>query len=432
MISAVTLAVAPTVSFFSSSWTSPSTEPSMTRSSLPEISPLTCKLAPSRAVARSAVAPSGRIASVLIALVPSQVAGAGFGGWFAGRFRISGCAAGGPSGFLLPHIGPPKGQDTPDFPAGGIETLVRDWNSGKWCVGALCLRVTSTFSMAGERNPGDRNNRRRPDLDPSGSGFFRNGLESHEVVMKTGRVGSEQLLDAVGAGGAQDEAGVMMLFDAQDDFRIGVGGSIRVGLAREAEYGAGVLLADGRKLIGLLARAELKFGPFAPEIDAGGGLDNVRDVSAAHASGDFNEIELAIGVGFQKLGMSNTTNQAEGADEIAVHIEESARISRKGRKRPRGEDTAGVGNVERGGAIGVGFSEKDFALGNDAVHVEDLSGNELFEQIEGLLVAELAEQVQEFLGAMNFFHADTGGLGTRLQKPGCRHASHVVSQLLVV
>src|SRR5579872_1653986 len=325
MISAVTLAVAPTVSFFSSSWTSPSTEPSMTRSSLPEISPLTCKLAPSRAVARSAVAPSGRIASVLIALVPSQVAGAGFGGCFAGRFRISGCAAGGPSGFLLPHIGPPKGQNTPDFPAGGIGTLVREGNSGKWCVAALCLRVTSTFATAGERTPRDRN-RRRPGLDPSSGGFFGDRLESHEVVMKAGRVGSEQLLDAFGAGGAQDEAGVMMLFDAQDDFRIGVGGSIGVGLAREAEDGAGVLLTDGRQLIGLLARAKLEFGPFAPEIDAGGGLDNVRDVSAAHASGDFNEIELAIGMGFQKLGMGNTTNQAEGADEIAVHVEESARI----------------------------------------------------------------------------------------------------------
>ena len=144
--------------------------------------------------------------------------------------------------------------------------------------------------------------------------------------MKTGRVGSEQLLDAVGAGGAQDEACVMMLFDAQDDFRIGVGGSIRVGLAREAEDGAGVLLTDGRQLIGLLARAELKFGPFAPEIDAGGGLDNVRDVSAAHASGDFNEIELAIGMGFQKFGMRDTANQAERADKIAVHVEESARI----------------------------------------------------------------------------------------------------------
>src|SRR5882762_1996115 len=53
-----TCVVAPTVSFRSSSWTSPSTVPSMYRSSLPEISSLTCKLDPNRAVA-----PAGCITS---------------------------------------------------------------------------------------------------------------------------------------------------------------------------------------------------------------------------------------------------------------------------------------------------------------------------------------------------------------------------------
>src|SRR5271168_3089824 len=120
MMSAVTFAVAPTVSFRSSSWISPSTEPSISRSSLPEISPFTCRLDPSRAVARSAVAPNGRIASVLIAVVPSQVAGASFGGSFEYKFLGSGCAACGVSGFLLPHIGPPQGKAPPhtDFRPG--------------------------------------------------------------------------------------------------------------------------------------------------------------------------------------------------------------------------------------------------------------------------------------------------------------------------
>ncbi len=77
IMSAVTLAVAPTVSLRSSSWINPSTEPSTKRSSLPVISPFTCRLDPSRAVARSPVAPNGL---VLIAVVPSQVAGADFGG----------------------------------------------------------------------------------------------------------------------------------------------------------------------------------------------------------------------------------------------------------------------------------------------------------------------------------------------------------------
>src|SRR5271167_1184251 len=116
-MSAVSLAVAPTVSLRSSSCTRPSTDPSISRSSLPEISPFTCRLGPSRAVARSAVAPNGLIASVLIAVVPSQVAAEGFGGGLFEKFLTSftsGCAGCGVSGFLLlPHIGPPQGTAHP-------------------------------------------------------------------------------------------------------------------------------------------------------------------------------------------------------------------------------------------------------------------------------------------------------------------------------
>src|SRR3981189_3198710 len=113
-MSAVTLALAPTVNFRSSSVISPSTVPSISRSSLPEISPLTCSLEPSRppVPVRSPVFPSGRIASepVAIFVVPSQAAGAGFGGSLKLNFLGSGSAACGVSGFLLLHIDPPKGQ----------------------------------------------------------------------------------------------------------------------------------------------------------------------------------------------------------------------------------------------------------------------------------------------------------------------------------
>src|ERR1700675_802398 len=113
-MSAVTLALAPTVSFRSSRVISPSTVPSISRSSLPEISPLTCRLEPSRAPVpvRSPVFPSGRIASVPVAMfvVPSKVALAGFGGSLKLNFLGSGSAACGVSGFLLLHIDPPKGQ----------------------------------------------------------------------------------------------------------------------------------------------------------------------------------------------------------------------------------------------------------------------------------------------------------------------------------
>src|SRR5207245_287548 len=90
-----------------SSWTSPATLICTSRAASQDSSPFTCRLAPNRAVPRSVVAVSGRIASVLIAF-PSQDAGAGFGGLVArglvpGGLEILGC---GPSGFLFPHMAP--------------------------------------------------------------------------------------------------------------------------------------------------------------------------------------------------------------------------------------------------------------------------------------------------------------------------------------
>src|ERR1700689_5827661 len=82
----------------------------MCRSSFPEISPFTCKLAPSRAVGPDGVELSGRMASVLMA-IPSILAEAGFatGAGVSGAFAVVGC---GLSGFLFPHIilWPPRSE----------------------------------------------------------------------------------------------------------------------------------------------------------------------------------------------------------------------------------------------------------------------------------------------------------------------------------
>src|SRR6516165_6052324 len=143
IISAVNLAVAPTVSLRSSSCTRPSTVPSIVRSSLPEISPLICRLGPSRAVARSAVAPNGRIASVLIAVVSSRIVAADFGGGFIGKLLISGWPASSVSGFLLPHIGPPRDSlPHASFRHGIRKKIVRGSARNKHNNECTCLKVT--------------------------------------------------------------------------------------------------------------------------------------------------------------------------------------------------------------------------------------------------------------------------------------------------
>ncbi len=61
--------------------------------------------------------------------------------------------------------------------------------------------------------------------------FVREGLGGDEIGLEAGGVGIEELLDAFGALGFQDEAGVVILRDAAGDFGIGVGGGIGMFLA---------------------------------------------------------------------------------------------------------------------------------------------------------------------------------------------------------
>src|ERR1700687_276241 len=70
-MSAITFAFDPTVSFRPSSWISPSTKPSISRSSVPEMSPFTRRLAPSHPVSWSAIVSTGFLVSAgLLGSVP--------------------------------------------------------------------------------------------------------------------------------------------------------------------------------------------------------------------------------------------------------------------------------------------------------------------------------------------------------------------------
>src|SRR3989475_2801929 len=218
-----------------------------------------------------------------------------------------------------------------------------------------------------------------------------NGLGGDEVGLEAGGVGIEQLLDAIGASGFEDEAGVMLFRDAVGDFRIGVGGRIGMFLAGERKNDSGVVAAPGRKLIGLVPCSDFEPRPLAPEVDHGGGLYDVRNIGAADAGGDFNEVKFAVGVGAEELGVSHSAHEAKSLQQIAIDFEERFGFFRFTRKSARGEYAALMRGVKRRRAVGVGFGESDAAIGNHAVDVIDGAGKELLEQVKRLLVAELVQ-----------------------------------------
>ena len=140
------------------------------------------------------------------------------------------------------------------------------------------------------------------------------GLGGDEIGMETGGVGIEQLLDAFGALGLQDEAGVVIFRDAVGDFGIGVGGSVGMLLAGERNNDAGIVATRGRKLVRLIPCPNFEPRPLAPGVDAGCGLDDIRDVGAADAGGDFDEIEFAAGVRPQELRMGHSAHETKALD----------------------------------------------------------------------------------------------------------------------
>ena len=73
--------------------------------------------------------------------------------------------------------------------------------------------------------------------------FVGDWLGGDEIGLEAGGVGIEELLDAFGALGFQDEADVVIFGDAVGDFGIGVGGRIRMFLAGEREHDCGVVAA---------------------------------------------------------------------------------------------------------------------------------------------------------------------------------------------
>jgi len=89
-------------------------------------------------------------------------------------------------------------------------------------------------------------------------------------------------------------------------------------------------------------------------------------------------------------------------------------------------------DVQRRRTVDMGLGEEYFTLGNYAVHVVDRTGNELLEEIKGLLIAELIEPRPQVIGLMDFLHADAGGLRAGLEQPRGGNAGREITNCVVV
>src|SRR5271167_1571778 len=163
----------------------------------------------------------------------------------------------------------------------------------------------------------------------------------------------------------------MVLSNAVNDFWVIVGGSVGTLLASQGNEHTRVVMPGGRQSIGLFPCPYFQTRPFAPKIDARGGLNDIGDIGAADASGDFKEIKLSIGVSFQEFSVRNASEEAQLIEDLAIDFEERFHFGGIARKCSSGENAALMRGFEGRRAVSVSFREDDFALGGHAIHVID-------------------------------------------------------------
>jgi len=106
--------------------------------------------------------------------------------------------------------------------------------------------------------------------------------------------------------------------------------------------------------------------------------------------------------------------------------------SAESRGSRRVEDAAALGDAEGRLAIAATDGEDHLALPHQRVHVVDIAGNELLQQVVRLLVAQFVEGAPDTLAVVELADADGPGLEARLQHPRRRHGGHVLAQPVVV
>src|SRR6201996_7252382 len=137
-----------------------------------------------------------------------------------------------------------------------------------------------------------------------------------------------------------------------------------------------------------------------------GVLDDVGDVGSADAGGGFEEVEAAVRVGADELGVSDPVVQAQAAKGCGVDVEEFAGFVAGAIESACGEDAAGVHGVEGRLAVLVRRGEDDTAVPGDAFDVEDVAGDEALDEVVGGGIAETVEMWPDVVGIGELLYAD--------------------------
>src|ERR1051325_4463797 len=198
----------------------------------------------------------------------------------------------------------------------------------------------------------------------------RRGVRA-EVLGEAFGVRVEKPAHAREVGRAHDETDVVGLLHAEDYLRVVVTGRVRMLLARERERDAAVLAPRSDRADPLAARVRyLDARPLAPEVAAARRLQGLRDVRAADARRDFEEVELAVRRAAYELCVRRAALHAERAQKLFVQARQLGVLGRVVIQSVRREDSALVRDAHRRPPVAARAVEDYAAVFDHGVDVE--------------------------------------------------------------
>src|SRR5271170_329954 len=112
-------------------------------------------------------------------------------------------------------------------------------------------------------------------------------------------------------------------------------------------------------------------------------------------------------MGANELGVRDAGVVSHRVQDLLVEVHEVALEPRAAFEQAGHENTAALGYFERWRAVGTGDGMDHSPLEPDGIDVHYIAGGEVFEQVIGLVVAELVDMVPDLLGLVTLLDAES-------------------------
>src|SRR6266516_3215599 len=253
-----------------------------------------------------------------------------------------------------------------------------------------------------------------------------------EVPGKPQAILVKQGLHASGVFRGDNEAHMMPPVQPPGDFGVLVCRGIGMLLACQCDDDTAIVLLMLRQPVWTICRGRLDPGPLAPEIDAGGNLNQLHDISTTHPGSRSEKVKTAIVVTLEELNVGCSLLQAKSANDPSTQFLQGFLVLGTTQHCASGSNTSFVKHIQWRTPIAVNLGKDDLAIHHQCIDVIDLARNIALQQVEGLPVTKRVHTLPELFWGIDPGNANGRGFRPRFEHPWRRDPRQVLAKLIVV